>query len=265
MILPSRILGSLASSTNHYPIVLLHGLFGFSDNLNSLASDLSADQPVILVDLVNHGHAAHRDDMSYPAMAQDVCDTLADMGVTQWIAAGHSMGGKVAMQIAAMAKQQTRALVVLDIAPVSYKPRHREIIEALKKVDATVISSRSQADELLREAIPEPLLRGFFLKNLVRNEQGIFSWRFGLSHIANAYVQIASAPELNGELMLPALFLRGGDSDYITTSHEPELFTCFPQATLVTIANAGHWLHMQKRSEVASRINAFVNELRSAD
>ena len=109
-------------------VVLIHGLFGSLDNLGLLARALSEHYRVISVDLRNHGASFHSDEMSYPQQAADVLALLDALALDQVSLVGHSMGGKVAMQLAKQAPARVARLVVADIAPVAYPhSRHQNV------------------------------------------------------------------------------------------------------------------------------------------
>ena len=88
---------------NNSPIVLVHGLFGSLDNLGILARDLVADHDIIQVDMRNHGLSPRSEEMNYPAMAQDLLDTLDEHHIETATVIGHSMGGKAVMALTAFA------------------------------------------------------------------------------------------------------------------------------------------------------------------
>ena len=82
------------------PLVLLHGLFGSADNWFSIAPKLAERFHVFAADLRNHGQSPHDADMSYPLMAADVENFFAANGLASASVIGHSMSGKVAIQLA---------------------------------------------------------------------------------------------------------------------------------------------------------------------
>ncbi|EYH88442.1 acyl-CoA esterase, partial [Salmonella enterica subsp. enterica serovar Heidelberg str. N4496] len=101
---------------NNSPIVLVHGLFGSLDNLGVLARDLVTDHDIIQVDMRNHGLSPRDPVMDYPAMAQDLLDTLDAQQIEKATFIGHSMGGKAVMALTALAPDRIDRLVAIDIA-----------------------------------------------------------------------------------------------------------------------------------------------------
>lgn len=235
------------------PVVLLHGLFGAGDNLGVLARQLAATRRVVQVDLRNHGQSPHHGYMDLSTMAGDVVALMDTLGIAQADIVGHSLGGKVAMQIALNQPQRVRRLVIADIAPVAYGRGHDTVFAALHAVDLAALQSRSDAERMMAPFIDEPALRQFLLKSLQRGDDGGYRWRFNLAALEANYDALRAAP--GGEPFAgPTLFIRGGRSDYVSAAHEPLLRRLFPHHRLETIAEAGHWVH----GEQPALFNALV-------
>ena len=116
--------------------ILIHGLFGNLDNLGLLARDLRQDHQVVSVDLRNHGLSFQSDEHNYELMAQDVYQLIQSLELEQYSVIGHSMGGKVAMEIALNDPGEALLqLIVVDIAPKRYEPHHQDVFTALNSVD----------------------------------------------------------------------------------------------------------------------------------
>lgn len=240
------------------PLVLLHGLFGSNENLGSIARALAADFTVHAMDLRNHGRSPHGPEMEYAVLAHDVLETLAAAGIERTSILGHSLGGKVAMELALSRPRHIERLIVADIAPVTYERRHDRELEALHALDLEQVSSRSDADRALAEAIPNPAIRQFLLKNLVRTDDG-FAWRIPLDTIYRNYADIAAAPASPGPYHGPTLFIRGGDSDYISADSHSAIRERFPNARIETIPNAAHWVHVDATEACLELIRGFLS------
>jgi pimeloyl-ACP methyl ester carboxylesterase len=225
-------------------VIILHGLFGSSRNWQTIARRLSARHRVISVDLRNHGDSPHADDMSYPAMAEDVCALADRLALSQPILLGHSMGGKVAMTAALLTPGRWRMLAVVDIAPVRYPDHFTSLVDTMQGIAASTLTSRAQADALLRDAEPDPTVRNFLLHNLVARD-GHYRWRINLPGIRAALPDIAGFPGFAAEYDRPVLFVRGERSRAILPEHEPIIRRLFPQAQIVTVAGTGHWPHAE--------------------
>ncbi|MDO6443539.1 alpha/beta fold hydrolase [Marinobacter sp. 2_MG-2023] len=247
------------------PVILLHGVFGSLENLGGIARKLHGEWQVHALDERNHGSSPHTDTMDYPSMAEDVIAYMDEQGIDKACLLGHSMGGKVAMQVALQAPERVEKLIVADISPVSYKPGHDAILDGLKQVDLTKVRSRRDADTQLAKFVDVAAIRQFLLMNLVRipndeqvNGGPVYRWRLNLQAIETCYPNLAKAPDGDGPYNGPVLFLKGADSAYIQEKHRSEIYRLFPRAQISTIEGAGHWLHAEKTDEFIALCRRFL-------
>ena len=240
------------------PLVLLHGLFGQADNWFGVAPKLAERYHVLALDLRNHGHSPHDPQMDYPLMAADVDQFFATQKIENAPVIGHSMGGKVAMQLALDFPGRVKKLVVLDMAPRAYKRTHDHIFDALLALDLPSFQTRQQIEDALAPAIPSLNLRRFLLKNLGRNEQGKLVWKMNLRGVAENYLHLGKVLSEGVPFNKPTLFIRGGKSDYITAYDEVEIRRRFPAAEIKDIATAGHWVHADAPDEFVTMVLDFL-------
>lgn len=240
------------------PMIILHGLFGASDNWLSIGKVLAEQYKVYLVDQRNHGQSPHDDEFSYPAMAGDLKEFIEQHDIDNPIIIGHSMGGKTAMQFALENQDAFDKLIVVDIGPKAYPVHHRTILDGLLSINLIELSSRGEADKQLAQFIPEIGIRQFLLKNLGRNSDG-FKWKVNLP-VINEKIEIIGR-STGGKLMTdkPVLFIRGANSNYILDEDIELINETFPTARLETVQNAGHWVHAEKPQEVIDLVLAFDN------
>lgn len=243
------------------PLVILHGLFGSGKNWQSLARRFGERFEVICVDLRNHGQSFHADAMNYPAMTGDVIDLLDSLGLPRVDILGHSMGGKVAMMLAATRPQRVERLVVADIAPVTYDHRHDDLINPMLSLSLETLESREQADRLLAPAIAQLPLRAFLLKNLVR-EDGAWRWRVNWRVIQRDLDRLTGFSGLADDWTVerPTLFIRGGSSTYVGDAEIDAIRRHFPAARIETLDGAGHWLHAEQPQSFLQHVLDFLAE-----
>lgn len=240
------------------PIALLHGLFGAASNFGAVQKRLAERHRVIALDLRNHGASPHAPFMSYPAMAEDVLETLRARSALPCTLVGHSMGGKVAMAAALEAPGAITRLLVADIAPVTYPPAFRAYADAMARVPLSPDLTRIAADRALAGTIESPAIRAFLLQNLRFGEKP--SWRIGLDAIATALPLIEGWPDLDENAYLgPSVFVSGARSDYVLPEHRPAIRAMFPNTRFATLKNAGHWLHADNPEGFVSLVDAFVS------
>lgn len=241
-------------------LVILHGLFGSGDNWHTLARRLQGERRVITADLRNHGRSPHSESFTFPAMASDVVELLAALGLSEADLLGHSLGGKVAMELALEHPDLVRRLIVADIAPKRYRPHHVELKDALLALDLRSITSRRDAERELAQRVPNRTVQLFLLKNLISDEGGGYRWRLNLEGIAANFeetgVPIARGRSFDG----PTLFLRGELSDYVDAqSDEPLIRSLFPRAQIETVRGATHWIHADQPDAVVDAVGRFLD------
>ena len=238
------------------PMIILHGLFGFSDNWQTHAKKFADYFRVILVDLRNHGHSDWNDAFSYELMAEDLYELITDLRLDDIYLLGHSMGGKVAMRYAQLHPEKLQKLIVVDIGIKQYPMHHQHILAGMHAVDLEKIKVRSDAEGILKLHIDSDGVRQFLLKNLYWKEKGQLAWRMNLDVLEKEMNNILSAlPEV--EVMIPTLFIRGELSNYILDEDIPDLEDFFPDSDLITIQNSGHWVHAEAPEEFVEIVLGF--------
>jgi esterase len=242
------------------PLVILHGLFGISDNWMTIGKSLSTRFRVIIPDLRNHGRSPHSDAMNYPAMYDDLLELLEELSIDQIHLMGHSMGGKLAMHFSVAYPEMVKKLVVVDISPKTTRARqiHFKMLQAMKSVDFDLMTQRSAIDTMLQATIPSPILRLFVLKNLVRVSPGRLAWRINLEAIEMHMDDIMEGVPADVTFNQPTLFIRGGASDYIPDEDLPLIKQIFTEFQLITIPAAGHWVHAEQPVPFLKALKDFV-------
>ena len=242
------------------PLLVIHGLFGSSRNWQSLSQQWAQDFRVISVDLRNHGDSFHAAEMNYAVMTEDVVNLMDHLDLDSPHVLGHSMGGKVAMTLCNAHPHRVNRLIVADIAPVSYAHSHHDLIQPILDLDLSGISRRKQADEALTPSIPDPGIRLFLLQNLVIVE-GQAKWKLNWPVLNQSMSAITGFPDISDwSIANPALFLRGGLSDYVSPESWHLIHQHFPNARLSTIEKAGHWLHAEKPEQFYQSVLSFLQQ-----
>jgi esterase len=244
------------------PVVVLHGLFGTSDNWGSIGRELSAPtepgQPpldVLLVDLRDHGRSPHTEAISYPIMAADVHALVDRLGLKDIVLVGHSMGGKTAMAFAQRWPHLLKHLVVIDIGPREHANTQQHIVDALTTAQLAPGVQRRDVEAHIMQYVKEPGVVAFLMKNLYWKEEGQLAWRMNVPLLAASMSEILATigPE---RVNVPTTFVRGGQSDYILREDIPAIQEQFPRCHIETVPYAGHWVHVQAPTEVMAVIRS---------
>lgn len=236
-------------------IMIVHGLYGSGRNWGVIAKRLSDRAHVLTIDLRNHGFSDHTDTHSYPEMAQDIAELIDHMGGPMHIV-GHSMGGKAVMTLALQRPELITRMIVADIAPVAYTHSQLPFIHAMKAVDLTQVSKRSDAEAQLAAQGVDSALCSFFTQSLDIGEK---RWRLNLDTLEAEMDKIMAFPDLVGTFERPTLFLSGALSDYVQSSHRDVIKNYFPNAHFAKLKDAGHWLHAEKPREFEAAVRGFLS------
>jgi len=245
------------------PLIILHGLFGISDNWVSFAkkiADLGFE--VYIPDQRNHGQSPHSPVFNYLALVDDLFEFIDEHELEEAVILGHSMGGKVAMRFALENPQFLSKLIVVDISLRAYeaRPHHKNVIRAMKQVDFNKITTRKQVEEILMESIKDPKVRLFVMKNLHRIENTHFEWRLNLDAICDHLDQMFDGIDIPEPFMQPSLFIRGGASDYVMDHDIPPINKAFPNNQLHTIEGATHWVHAEAPELFYKYVTEFLEK-----
>ncbi len=240
-------------------IVILHGVFGSGDNLFTTAKTLAEKgYEVFLPDARNHGQSPRSEDFNYEVMAADLDELLTENEIKNPILIGHSMGGKTVMQFAANYSNFLK-IIVVDIAPRYYPTHHNHILAGLNAIPIRDLKSRKEAEEIFSSYVSDLAETQFILKNLYRTDEG-FDWRINIPVIAKNIYQVGSEIPFSKPVVKPALFIRGGDSSYITDEDQIQIKNNFLNAEFVTIEGANHWVHATRPVEFIDNILQFIQE-----
>lgn len=241
-----------------HPFFILHGFLGMGDNWKSLANSFSTKYEVHLIDQRNHGRSFHSEDFSYELMVEDLVRYMDHHKISTAFMLGHSMGGKTVMLMSVEHPERVDRMIVADIAPRFYPRHHQFILDALNEVDFSKISSRSEVDDIFKKYIPENGIRQFLLKNVYRKEREQLAYRFNLESLEENIDEVGVELPPRSVSEVPALFMRGVNSGYITTQDETLIHAHFPNSTVVDIPGAGHWLHAENPEDFYKNVVQFL-------
>ena len=237
------------------PVLIAHGLYGSARNWGVIAKRLSDTRQVIAVDMRNHGRSPVSDSHTYEDMADDLAEVIAAQG-GQMDVVGHSMGGKAAMMLALRHGQAVRRLVIADIAPVAYSHSQMPFIDAMRAVDLSQVTRRSDAEAQLAALGVDKALQSFFTQSLDVAGQ---KWLLNLDALAQNMAHIMGFPEAEAAWPGSALFLSGGASDYVQPDHRGRIKTLFPAARFAKLPGAGHWLHADDPRGFEAAVRVFLD------
>lgn len=254
------------------PLIILHGLYGSSDNWHSIGKELSADYSVYLVDQRNHGNSPHHSDHNYNLLSDDLLNFMAEQHLDSALIMGHSMGGRTALKFGLKYPEMVRKIIVVDISPMGNEYRqnapeilvHDRIISSLLQIDTDLLTTRDEADKQLQKSVALPSIRQFLLKNLKRSPDGKFKWAFNLRTLSeklpDIFAGIIKENETDPESIpqFPLLFIKGALSGYIRAEDQAFIRHYFPWAIIQVIPGAGHWVHAEQPAAFLQAVREFL-------
>ena len=231
------------------PLLILHGLFGMLDNWITLGKRYADHFEVYLIDQRNHGKSAHSDEFTFEDLADDLKEFIDDHHLRGVLMLGHSMGGKTLIEFAHDHACFIDKMVIADIGPrKAYVTGHLQLIDAMDQLDLENLKSRKDAEEALKDPIPNLAIRQFLLKNLYWEKKDKLAWKFNLKAIKQNFDEVLTGMS-DYQINVPTLFLKGENSDYILPEDEGLILKQFPNSQIISIPNAGHWLHAEQQDE----------------
>lgn len=242
------------------PLIILHGLLGSLDNWSTLGRKWADNYSVYLVDLRNHGKSPHTPTHTVPGMARDISDFIDTHDIYEPVVLGHSMGGKVAMELALSHPDEIRALIIADMGAQAYPRSHDKIFQAIRSLDLDRNDSRKNIEKKLSETISDKGIVYFIAKNIDRTKEG-YRWKMNLDIIEQDYEEILKAIEPGRIFDKPTLLIRGEKSGYVRKEDRHLLQQLFPRIKTASILGAGHWLHAEKPEEFEKEVRRFLEGL----
>lgn len=240
------------------PLIVIHGLFGSARNWKGLSRQFAQHFQVVTVDLRNHGDSFHAPEMDYASMSNDVIQLMDKLALHSAHILGHSMGGKLAMKLTQLYPERVKKLVVADIAPVPYGHSYTDIISPVQALDLSLIASRKDADSMLAQSITDSSIRQFILQSL-SIQDGKALWKLNWKAIQQNIASIIGYESImDWQIHNPTLFIRGETSPYVTSTNWELIRQHFLEAELVTLDNAGHWLHAEQPAAFATAVLKFL-------
>ena len=239
-------------------LIILHGLFGSLDNWQTLGKRFGEHFTTYIVDQRNHGKSPHLDIHNYQEMANDLNELMDELNIEDAYIIGHSMGGKTAMQFSIDQPHRASKIIIVDIAPKYYAPHHQDIISALESIDFNIDNNRKLVQEKLGAKITNPGIIQFLMKGLTWITTEQLGWKFNLKVLSDQIENIGEKLTGHAYFTNPTLFIKGGNSDYISDEDIHIIEEAFPMAQHVTIENAGHWLHAENPNEFFNEVITFL-------
>jgi pimeloyl-ACP methyl ester carboxylesterase len=238
------------------PLLAIHGVLGSGDNLKVLSQ---LPLQVHLPDLRNHGDSPNHQDASLAAMTKDLLAYLDEQKMDRVHLFGHSLGARLAMYFAVNFPERVDKLIAVDMAPREYPPKQRPLLDLMEKVELAKVTTRQQADDILKEHVEETFVRQFLLKSLQRKPSGEFGWKVGWRFLRDDYPSWGCSPVTDEQIYSgEGAFMYGMDSTFVSIEDHPIIRKHFPALEIIGIEKAGHWVHSDQPQRFLQEVKRIL-------
>jgi 2-hydroxymuconate-semialdehyde hydrolase len=248
------------------PVFLIHGIPTNNLMWRKIIPLLAKRHRVIAPDLLNYGKSdkPNNADVSINAQAHMIVQLMDALGVHRADVVAHDIGGGIAQLIAVKNPEIIRKLVLIDSVCFDSWPIPE--FEPLQLPGADAGMSLNEFVDMMRGFMPN----GVFNKSVMTNdvidryiepwstEDGKRAFFRNLRRLNNEYTQ-AITGELN-KLPHQTLILWGDKDPFQKPEYAPKLAEAIPNAELVWIKDAGHWLIDEKPDEIGEHIDLFLGK-----
>ena len=264
-----RILCRIWGSAESPPLVLLHGLRGFSGTWRALAASLSSRYRLIAPDQRGRGDSDWDPDCNYytDTYLADLEAVVAHFGLERFALLGHSMGGTTSYVYADRHPEKLTSLIIEDIAPGSSSvgAGAKRIVAEMTALPSG-FSSWDEAREYWRARRPSVGAEGIeqrVAESLRLAADGRITWRYDARGIARTRLnpdpaRIVDLWPIVERLRVPTLLLRGMKSDFCPAETVAEMCRRNPHFVSVEIADAGHYIHDDNPQDFNTQVADFL-------
>lgn len=232
--------------------VYLHYWAGSGRAFQAVAALLEPDYAVLAPDLGGFGEApAPAGGYSVDAYADEVATHVAAHKLARYVLVGHSMGGKIALALAARQPTGLLGVALLSPSPPTPEPMTDEARQASLHAWGQPLEAENTLRNIAARPLPAAMRRQIIADNLRSSKA---AW--------DAWLQHGSRENLAARLHnvhVPCTILAGDQDAVMSPSvHGLETLPLLPEGTpLEIIAGAGHLLPYEAPTEVARLLRAF--------
>jgi pimeloyl-ACP methyl ester carboxylesterase len=244
-------------------VVLIHGFGSSVYTWKDVLPALAADHDVVAIDLPGFGGSTiprPLDGASYPAVVLGVMDRL---GIARASLAGHSLGGAVAVAVAAARPDRVDRLVLIDSAGFNFRRSDRPWL--LRMVAAPGVASVIERLPVRRRLVAAGLRQCFFDDDLVTaeriDEYAAPMLRPGVARAAAELLRAPAFPDFAGlaaRVRAPTLVVWGRDDTLIPVAQAARFTGAIPGATAIVIEGCGHVPQEEQPADVAAVVDRFL-------
>ncbi len=233
-------------------VILIHGFGGDVDNWLFNIDALGEKATVYALDLPGHGQSSKKlDKPGLGAMTAALASFMDKLGIDNAHLVGHSMGGAIAMQMAAEHPDKVKSLTLICSAGLgseigSYVDGY---VAAQGRKDLKPVLEQLFADKSL---VSRQLVDDVLKYKRLDGVEGVLK-SLATALFAGGKQQDAPAAKLAGKLP-PTPVIWGKEDQIIPAAHAANL----PGANVHVLEGAGHMVFMEKASDVNNLIKSHI-------
>lgn len=245
------------------PVILLHGIPTWSYLYHDVADQLAAQHRIIAPDFIGHGNSDQRDmfDRSLTAQCSMILALMDHLGLASAAFVGHDTGGGVALMMAIQNPQRVDRLILsnivaydswpiddmIDISRPDWKAKSAdEIKDFLLAGFKDGLSRKTRLTDEFVEGIVAPYVTEVGKISLIRNASGL-----NTSHTTMLVPR-------HGEIAAETLLVWGADDPWQPLADGESLAQEIPNARLVKVPNASHWVQQDAPEEWLAHVLPFL-------
>jgi len=247
------------------PVVCVHGLNAHGRRYRRLAEERLAQRfRVLAPDLRGHGGSDWEPPWTIATHVHDLLETLDDAGVRSagWI--GHSFGGRLVLEVAALDSERIERAVLLDPA-IQLLPHVGFDFAERERADRAYDSPEQAIDARLETGVPTPraCLEEENAEHLVAHPDGKFRFRYCQAAVVSMYGELCTPPPAPETLRMPALLVHAGEFGLVREDQLAEYERALGDRLRVVRVPGGHIVYWDAFDETADAVGAFLENTRA--
>lgn len=244
------------------PLVCLHGITAHGRRFRRLAEERLARRfRVLAPDLRGHGLSDWEPPWTLAALTADVLETIEAAGVERATWVGHSLGGRLVLELAAREPERIERAALLDPAIQLLPHVALDLAE-----DQWRDHSFASPEEAIRDrlqgspATPPEFVEQDVREHLVGDRDGRYRYRYCRSAVVSIYGELCTPPPPPETLRMPVLLVY---ADRFGLVHDEQLDTyrgALGDRLRVVPVRGGHLVYWDAFDETADALERFLED-----
>jgi lipase len=246
-------------------VVCLHGVNAHGRRFRRLAEErLAAHHRVLAPDLRGHGNSDWEPPWTIATHAHDVLETLDAAGVRRALWLGHSFGGRLVLEIAALAPERIERAALLDPA-IQLLPHVGFDFAERERADHAFGSPDEAIAARLETGAPTPreYLEEEMREHLVQHADGRFRFRYCQSAVVSMYGELCTPPPPPETLRAPTMLLHSRDFGLVREDQIDAYKAALGDFLEVVAVRGGHMVYWDAYDDTAEAVTRFLEDARS--